>query len=73
MSTDYEMAWQDAHDYCRDVAENSALVEILSVEVILNYFSVDCSSTFYISGNGLPWYTTKNLGDSGKYLLLLFQ
>lgn len=33
MSTDYEMAWQDAYSYCRDVSDNSALVEILSVEV----------------------------------------
>ena len=65
MSTDYEMAWQDADDYCRDVSENSALVEILSVEVTLNYFSFDCSFHFYISANGLPWNTTQNLGDPG--------
>ena len=40
MSTDYEMAWQDADDYCKNVSENSALVEILSVEVTY-YFSID--------------------------------
>ena len=47
MSTDYEMAWQDADEYCKDVSENSALVEILSVEVTLNYFSVDYSFIFF--------------------------
>ena len=40
MSTEYEMAWQDADDYCKNVSENSALVEILSVEVTY-YFSID--------------------------------
>ena len=41
MSTEYEMAWQDAHDYCKDVSENSALVEILSVEVTFHYSLLD--------------------------------
>ena len=51
MSTDYEMAWQDADDYCKDVSENSALVEILSVEVTFNHFSsfIDCSFHLYFS------------------------
>ena len=66
MSTDYEMAWQDADDYCKDVSENSALVEILSVEVTFNYNSQLIAAFINISANGLPWNTSKNIGDPGK-------